>query len=76
MRTNQLPAIEEIRKRQWKWIGNTLRNSSNCITRQALTCNPEGKRKRGSSKNILRREIEADMKKDKQQLERAEKDCR
>ncbi|VDP44618.1 unnamed protein product [Schistosoma margrebowiei] len=27
----------EIRKRRWKWIGHTLRKSSNCITRQALT---------------------------------------
>ncbi|VDP45024.1 unnamed protein product [Schistosoma margrebowiei] len=61
-RTNQLPAEEEIRKRRWKWIGHTLRKSSNCITRQALTWNPEGKRKRGRPKNILRRIIEADMK--------------
>ncbi|VDO80739.1 unnamed protein product [Schistosoma margrebowiei] len=61
-RTNQLPAEEEIRKRQWKWIGHTLRKSSNCITRQTLTWNPEGKRKRGRSKNTLRRILEADMK--------------
>ncbi|VDO53654.1 unnamed protein product [Schistosoma margrebowiei] len=61
-RTNQLPAEEEIRKRRWKWIGHTLRKSSNCITRQALTWNPEGKRKRGRPKNTLRRIIEADMK--------------
>ncbi|VDO58708.1 unnamed protein product [Schistosoma margrebowiei] len=32
-RTNELPAEEEIRKRRWKWIGHTLRKSSNCITR-------------------------------------------
>ncbi|VDO69765.1 unnamed protein product [Schistosoma margrebowiei] len=43
-RTNQLLAEEEIRKRRWTWIGHTLRKSSNCITRQALTWNPEGKR--------------------------------
>ncbi|VDP37066.1 unnamed protein product [Schistosoma margrebowiei] len=61
-RTNQLPAEEEIGKRRWKWIGPTLRKSSNCITRQALTWNPEGKRKRGRPKNTLRREIEAYMK--------------
>ncbi|VDO97477.1 unnamed protein product [Schistosoma margrebowiei] len=61
-RANQLPAEEEIRKRRWKWIGHTLRKSSNCITRQALTWNPEGKRKRGRPKNTLRRIIEADMK--------------
>ncbi|VDP17425.1 unnamed protein product [Schistosoma margrebowiei] len=61
-RTNQLPAEEEIRKRRCKWIGHTLRKSSNCITRQALTLNPEGKQKRGRPKNTLRRIIEADMK--------------
>ncbi|VDO74779.1 unnamed protein product [Schistosoma margrebowiei] len=61
-RTNRLPAEEEIRKRRWKWIGHTLRKSSNCITRQALTWNPEGKRKRGRPKNTLRRIIESDMK--------------
>ncbi|VDO91851.1 unnamed protein product, partial [Schistosoma margrebowiei] len=61
-RTNQLPSEEEIRKRRWKWIGHTSRKSSNCITRQALTWNPEGKRKRGRPKNTLRRIIEADMK--------------
>ncbi|VDO59114.1 unnamed protein product [Schistosoma margrebowiei] len=61
-RTNQLPAEEEIRKRRWKWIGHTLRKSSNCITRQALTWKPERKRKKGRPKNTLRRIIEADMK--------------
>ncbi|VDP09829.1 unnamed protein product [Schistosoma margrebowiei] len=42
--------------------GHTLRKSSNCITRQALTWNPEGKRKRRRPKNTLRQIIEADMK--------------
>ncbi|VDP52114.1 unnamed protein product [Schistosoma margrebowiei] len=61
-RTNQLPAQEEVRKKRWKWIGHTLRKSSNCITRQALTWDPEGKRKRERPRNTSRREIEADMK--------------
>ncbi|VDO61985.1 unnamed protein product [Schistosoma margrebowiei] len=76
-RTNQLPAEEEIRKRRWKWIGHTLRKSSNCITRQALTWNPEGKWKRGRLKNTLRRIIEADMKrmnKNWKELERIAQD--
>ncbi|VDO67373.1 unnamed protein product [Schistosoma curassoni] len=60
-RTNKLPAEEEIRKRRWKWIGHTLRKSSNCITRQALTWDLEGKRKSGTPKNTLRPEIKADM---------------
>ncbi|VDP45433.1 unnamed protein product [Schistosoma curassoni] len=50
-RTDQLPAEEEIRKRRCKWIGHTLRKSSNCVTRQALTWNPEGKQKSGKPKN-------------------------
>ncbi|VDP56904.1 unnamed protein product [Schistosoma margrebowiei] len=76
-RTNQLPAEEEIRKRRLKWIGHTLRKSSNCITRQAPTWNPEGIRKRGRSKNTLRREIEADMKRmnrNWKELERIDQD--
>ncbi|VDP58705.1 unnamed protein product [Schistosoma margrebowiei] len=76
-RTNQLPDEEEIRKRRWKWIGHTFRKSSNCITRQALTWNPEGMRKSGRLKNTLRREIEADMKrmnKNWKELERIAQD--
>ncbi|VDO59287.1 unnamed protein product [Schistosoma margrebowiei] len=49
-RTNQLPAEVEIRKRRWKWIGNTLRESSNYITMQALTWNPEGAYKNSKAK--------------------------
>ncbi|VDO83129.1 unnamed protein product [Schistosoma margrebowiei] len=61
-RTNQLPDEKVIRKRRWKWIGHPLRKSSNCITRQVLTWNPQGKRKKERPKDTLRREIEADMK--------------
>ncbi|VDP22431.1 unnamed protein product [Schistosoma margrebowiei] len=61
-RTSQLPAEEEIRKRHWKLIGQTLRKSSRCISRQALTWNPEGERKRGRPKNTLSREMEAKVK--------------
>ncbi|VDO73208.1 unnamed protein product [Schistosoma margrebowiei] len=58
----QLRAEEEMGKRQWKWIGHTLRKSSNYITRQTLTWNPEEKRQGERPKNILHQEIEADMK--------------
>ncbi|VDO79482.1 unnamed protein product [Schistosoma margrebowiei] len=61
-RTNQLSPEEETRKGHWKWIRYTLRKLQNCIKRQALTWNPEEKRKRGRPKNILGRKIEADMK--------------
>ena len=59
-RTNQVPAEEEIRGRRWRWIGHTLRKPPTNITRQALTWNPQGKRKRGRPKNSWRRDLEAD----------------
>uniref|UniRef100_A0A183KKA1 Uncharacterized protein n=1 Tax=Schistosoma curassoni TaxID=6186 RepID=A0A183KKA1_9TREM len=37
----QTRAEEEIRK-SWKWIGHTLKKAPNCVTRQALTWNPQG----------------------------------
>ncbi|VDP39510.1 unnamed protein product [Schistosoma margrebowiei] len=55
---NQLPTEEEIRERRWKWIGHTVRKSSNCITRPALTWNPEWKWKGGRPKNTLHWEME------------------
>ncbi|VDO50673.1 unnamed protein product [Schistosoma margrebowiei] len=51
-RTNQIP-VEE-----WKWIGHTSRKAPNCVTREALTWNPEGQRRRGKPKNTLRREMD------------------
>ncbi|VDP10450.1 unnamed protein product [Schistosoma margrebowiei] len=62
-RINQIPAGEEIRKKRWNWIGHTMRKAPNCVTRQALTGNPQVQRKRGRPKNKLRREMEIDMKK-------------
>ena len=59
-RTNQLPAEQELRRRRWRWIGHTLRKPPSNITRQALTWNPQGKRKRGRPKNTWRRDLEAD----------------
>ncbi|VDP50409.1 unnamed protein product [Schistosoma margrebowiei] len=51
------------RKKRWKWIGHTLRKALNCVTRQALTWNPQGQRERGRPKNTLRREMEIDIRK-------------
>ncbi|VDP65597.1 unnamed protein product [Schistosoma mattheei] len=62
-RTNQIPVEEEIRKKRWKWIEHTLRKAPNCVTRQALTWNLQGQRKRGRPKNTLRREMEMNMRK-------------
>jgi hypothetical protein len=52
-----VPAEEEIRRRRWRWIGHTLRKPPTNITRQALTWNPHGKRKRGRPKNSWRRDL-------------------
>ena len=36
----------------WRWIGHTIRKPMTCITRQALTLNPQGKGKRAPPRNI------------------------
>ena len=59
-RTGQLEADKEIKRRRWRWIGHTLRKPPTSITRQALTWNPQGKRKRGRPRNSWRRDLEAD----------------
>ena len=59
-KTGQLAAEEEIKRRKWRWIGHTLRKPSTTITRQALTWNPQGRRKRGRPRNSWRRNLEAD----------------
>ena len=56
-RTKQAPIKEDITLRKWKWVGHTLRRP-NSITRQALTWNPQGKRKKGRPRNTWRRDLE------------------
>ncbi|VDO60730.1 unnamed protein product [Schistosoma margrebowiei] len=71
-RTKQIPSEKGIMERRWKCIRYTLRKSSNCITREALTWNPKGKWKSGRP-NTLRRELEVDVKwmnRDWKQMER------
>ncbi|XP_048241655.1 uncharacterized protein LOC125374637 [Haliotis rufescens] len=62
-RTNQLPTEDEIWRRRWGWIGHTLRKPVSNITRQALSLNPQGKRKGGRPRNTWRRDLEANSKK-------------
>ncbi|KAI8505525.1 Tetratricopeptide repeat domain 27 [Branchiostoma belcheri] len=57
-RAGQNPIGEQILKRKWSWIGHTLRKANSSITLQALTWNPQGKRKRGRPKNSWRRDTE------------------
>ena len=56
-RTNQVRIEIEILKRRWVWLGHTSRTPNTNITRQALTWNPQGKRKGGRPKNKWRREV-------------------
>ncbi|XP_062604220.1 uncharacterized protein LOC134266019 [Saccostrea cucullata] len=61
-RAGQEPMDIQIRQRKWGWIGHTLRKSPSSITRQALTWNPQGKRKRGRPRNSWRRDSESELK--------------
>ena len=56
------PVAKQILKRKWGWIGHTLRKPASSTTRQALTWNPQGKRKRGLPRNSWRRDTEAELK--------------
>ena len=57
-KTRQTPVKEDITQRKWRWIGHTLRKPDGCITRQALTWNPQGSRRRGRPRNTWRRDID------------------
>ncbi len=59
--TNQIPPINQLKKRKWTWIGHTLRKGSGNITRKALQWNPQGKRKRGRPRNTWRRSWEEEV---------------
>ena len=58
----QEPVAKQILRRKWGWIGHTLRKPASSTTHQALTWNPQGKRKRGRSRNSWRRDTEAELK--------------
>ena len=60
-RAGQKSLTKQILRRKWGWIGHTLRKPASCTTRQALTWNPQGKRKRGRPRNTWRSDTEAEM---------------
>ena len=60
-KTKQQPINLTIRSSRWKWIGHTLRKANNNITKQALEWNPQGKRKKGRSKNSWRRGVISEL---------------
>jgi hypothetical protein len=47
----------QIRRRQWNWIGHTLRKGHEAIEREALDWNPQRKRKRGRPRHMWRRAV-------------------
>jgi hypothetical protein len=52
------PRIDlQIRKRKLGWLGHTLRKPPDVIARQALGCNPQGKRGRVRPRNTWRRTV-------------------
>jgi hypothetical protein len=52
------PRIDlQIRRREWGWLGHTLREPTDDVTRQALEWNPQGKQNRGRPKNTWRRAV-------------------
>ena len=59
-RGEQEPVAKQILRRKWGWVGHTLRKLAASTTRQALTLNPPGKRKRGRPRNSLRRDTDAE----------------
>lgn len=59
--TGQEPIEKTIKKRKYRWIGHVLRRSPNCIARQALEWNPQGKRNVGRPKNTWRRTVEREI---------------
>lgn len=63
-RTVQNPLAEEIGRRKWRWLGQTLRKNPGSITRQSLTWNPQGARKRGRPRTTWRRCLEEEMKRE------------
>ena len=60
--TEQEPVAKQILQRKWGWIGHTLRKQAYSTTRQVLTWNPQGKRKRSWPHNNWRWDPEAELK--------------
>nr|KAG5685217.1 hypothetical protein BaRGS_013996 [Batillaria attramentaria] len=60
-RAGQEPVAKQILRRKLGWIGHAIRKPASSTTRQALTWNPQGKRKRGRPCNSWRRDTEAEL---------------
>lgn len=61
-RARQRPGEQELRYRRCRWLGHTLRCPRESITRQALSWNSHGKRKKSRPRNTWGREMEPEIK--------------
>jgi len=62
MENHQQKPIEiEIKRRQWNWIGHTIRKEAEAIEKTALDLNPQGYRRRGRPKRTWQRAIEDEI---------------
>ena len=59
--TSQEPIDQQIKRREWRWLGHTLRKPANNVTRRGLRWTPQGKRKRGRPKITWRRSTETEL---------------
>ena len=60
-RAEKEPVDQQIRRRKWGWIGQTLRKPASSTTSQALLWNPQGRRKSGRPRNSWRRDTESEL---------------
>ena len=54
-----------IKQRKWAWLGHTIRKGYGDLTNQALTWNPQGKRKPGRQKTTWKRELLSELQDEK-----------
>jgi hypothetical protein len=59
--TKQEPNDIQIKNRNWRWIGHTLRKPASAIEKDALDWNPQGGRGRGRPRKAWRRTTEEEI---------------
>jgi hypothetical protein len=55
VKTGQAKIEDEIKKRKCRWIGHTMRKPQGTISRQTLSWNPQGTRKRKTKEYMEKR---------------------
>jgi len=68
----------QICRKKWRWIGHTLEKTQDCVTRQALFWNPQGRRKQGRPKLAWKPSVDQELhqsRSDWQKIARQAEDC-